>query len=195
MSLLNTVLSLGIASIGTVGNRPPPYALASQNDEGIGRRRPQRFAAIPCDQLRLMVVEDNPLNQMLMRLILEKYGFTHVTLLTTGSQALAHMQEQPDAFDMVLMDCYMPEMNGYDATRKIRALEMQRIESGMAEVGCHVPIIAITANAMQGDEEKCLAAGMDDYIAKPIQEKEFVDVLSQWVVFGSVKTVKSQESA
>ena len=77
------------------------------------------------------------------------------------------------AFDLVLMDCQMPEVDGFAATERIRALEE----------GGRTPIIAVTANAMQGDRERCLASGMDDYITKPINRSELITLLERWIAF------------
>ncbi|MFL0797954.1 MAG: response regulator [Cellvibrionaceae bacterium] len=112
---------------------------------------------------RILLVEDNQINQFVAIDILEDLGFTNVDVAENGVEALACMNdtagEQPYA--MVLMDCQMPEMDGYEATRKIRSGD-----AGSAYG--NVYILAMTANAMQGDREKCIQAGMDDYLAKPI---------------------------
>jgi CheY-like chemotaxis protein len=93
-----------------------------------------------------------------MRSVLEKRGH-RVTVVGNGAAALTAWQK--DRFDCILMDIQMPEMDGYEATHRIRAAE--------SESGAHIPIIALTAYAMKGDREKCLQAGMDSYISKPIQ--------------------------
>jgi signal transduction histidine kinase/ActR/RegA family two-component response regulator len=110
------------------------------------------------ESLSILVAEDNVVNQLLMRSLLEKRGH-RVTMVGNGAAALAAWQQ--DHFDCILMDIQMPEMDGYEATRRIRAEE-----SGN---GAHTPIIALTAYAMKGDREKCLQAGLDSYISKPIQ--------------------------
>lgn len=109
--------------------------------------------------LRILVAEDNPTNQTLLRMILSREGHD-VVLANDGRQALAHYSE--GGFDLVLMDMQMPEMDGLEATRAIRALETERSWPA-------VTVVAITANAMQGDRELCLAAGMDDYLSKPVR--------------------------
>jgi PAS domain S-box-containing protein len=112
-------------------------------------------------QLNILLSEDNPVNQKLAIRLLEKAGH-RVTLAGTGREALAAWENAGiPGFDVVLMDIQMPEMDGMEATAAIRKREMN---SGM-----HVPIIAMTAHAMRGDKEKCLASGMDGYISKPIQ--------------------------
>jgi PAS domain S-box-containing protein len=114
--------------------------------------------------LRVLLCEDNPVNQKLAVRLLEKAGH-HVTVANTGRQGLAAWENAPaPGFHVVLMDIQMPEMDGMKATRAIRAREKKS--------GRHVPIIAMTAHAMRGDKEKCLANGMDGYISKPIQPSE-----------------------
>ena len=112
--------------------------------------------------LQVLVVEDNEVNQKIARKILERLGCS-VTVANNGLEAVDYLIKK--SCDVILMDCQMPVMDGLDATRRIREFESP---------GSDVPIIAVTANAMAGDREKCLAAGMDDYIAKPIK----VDVLT-----------------
>lgn len=108
-------------------------------------------------KLRILLAEDNPVNRKLVTLMLERQGHT-VTSVDDGRQAIESWGK--GAFDMILMDVMMPKLNGLDATRQIREAESAR--------GGHIPIIAITANAMFGDREECLAAGMDGYVSKPI---------------------------
>ena len=118
----------------------------------------------------VLLAEDNKVNQMLARRLLERWGH-QVVIAETGREAVAAHARQ--AFDVILMDVQMPEMNGFEATGAIRATE-----SG----GRRIPIIAMTAHAMIGDRERCLAAGMDDYISKPISAAAFFDVLERTVV-------------
>jgi CheY-like chemotaxis protein len=107
--------------------------------------------------LKILVAEDTPFNQTFILRLLEKNGF-YPTLVENGRQAVDRFD--PDTFDIILMDVQMPEMDGFEATREIRKLETQK--------GGHIPIIAMTAYATEGDRERCLAAGMDDYVSKPI---------------------------
>jgi CheY-like chemotaxis protein len=109
----------------------------------------------------VLLAEDNLVNQRLAIRLLEKAGHTAV-VAGNGKEALAALARQP--FDLVLMDVEMPEMGGFEATAAIRAREKT--------TGAHVPIIAMTAHALKGDRERCLAAGMDDYVPKPIQAQE-----------------------
>ncbi|HET9240418.1 MAG TPA: ATP-binding protein [Oligoflexus sp.] len=116
------------------------------------------------DQLRILIVEDNAINQIVAKKSLQKYGYD-LTVVNNGQEALDVLNQQ--SFHLILMDCEMPIMDGYEATRRIRS-------SGAAYQ--NIPIIAMTANAMMGDREHCLKAGMDDYITKPFAVQ---DVLSK----------------
>ncbi len=111
--------------------------------------------------LKVLVAEDNVVSQQVIKRLLEKQGH-RVTIVGSGREAAAAAEREP--FHLVLMDVQMPEMDGFEATAAIRAREK--------ETGIHVRIIALTAHAMKGDREKCLAAGMDGYVAKPVQAKE-----------------------
>ena len=116
---------------------------------------------------RVLVAEDNPVNQMVIRAMLQKLGI-EATLVGDGRQAVDAVAERP--FDLVLMDCQMPVMDGFEATGIIRSQSASR-----------PVIVAVTANAMAGDAERCRAAGMDDYISKPISVRELRRVLSPWL--------------
>jgi CheY-like chemotaxis protein len=124
---------------------------------------PSRTAAPPPAEqarsaLRILLAEDNAVNQHLARRLLEKRGHT-VTVAADGCEALDALDREP--FDVVLMDVQMPVMDGFEATAALRARE-----SG---TGRHLPIIALTAHAMKGDQERCLQAGMDGYVTKPVK--------------------------
>lgn len=123
-------------------------------------------ASKPSRQLRILVAEDNTVNQIFAVRVLEKFGHS-VTVADDGSKALAALEQQQ--FDLVLMDVQMPVMDGFEATAAIREKEK--------ETGAHMPIIAMTAHAMKGDMERCLAAGMDAYIAKPVDTSELAKLL------------------
>jgi PAS domain S-box-containing protein len=124
----------------------------------------------PMAVLRVLVAEDNAVNQRLTMRLLEKRGH-QVTLTTNGRQAVEALANQ--TFDLVLMDVQMPEMDGFEATAAIR--EMERYN------GAHLPIIALTAHAMKGDRERCLIAGMDGYLSKPIRPQELDEVLEKYL--------------
>jgi len=114
--------------------------------------------------LRILLAEDNAVNQMLAVRLLEKRGYS-VAVANNGREALAILEGAAfSGFDAVLMDVQMPEMDGFEATAAIRAKEKP--------LGKHLPIIAMTAHAMKGDEERCLAAGMDGYVSKPVRADE-----------------------
>jgi CheY-like chemotaxis protein len=120
-------------------------------------------------KLHVLLAEDNAVNQKVASRFLEKEGH-HVTLASDGRQALAALDREN--FDVVLMDVQMPEMDGFEATAIIRA--------GERDTGKRLPIIAMTAHAMKGDRERCLAAGMDSYIAKPITASELIELLEKF---------------
>ena len=113
----------------------------------------------------VLLVEDNLVNQKVASVILKKLG-CEVTLAANGQAALDTLENSN--FDVVFMDCQMPEMDGYEATRTLRERERNRKSKGRA----HTWVVAMTANAMQGDRERCLAAGMDDYVSKPIRPED-----------------------
>jgi CheY-like chemotaxis protein/HPt (histidine-containing phosphotransfer) domain-containing protein len=121
---------------------------------------------------RLLVVEDNFVNQQLMMRVLAKDGF-EVTIAADGSEAVRVLNTE--TFDAVLMDCQMPTMDGYEATRLIRKAERK------ARAGHRLPILALTANAMAGDREKCLFCGMDDFVTKPISFAGLYGTLSHYL--------------
>jgi CheY-like chemotaxis protein len=128
-------------------------------------------------QLNVLVAEDNHVNQRLIVRMLEKAGH-RVEVARTGREAVQAVGR--GAYDLVLMDCLMPEMDGFEATRAIRA--------GETESGRHLPIVALTANAMQGDRDQCLAAGMDDYLTKPILKEALDAVLERAVAKSTGRT-------
>ncbi len=121
------------------------------------------------ETMHILLTEDNPVNQRVAVRILEKQGY-QVTVAGNGLEALMAMQGHD--FDVVLMDVQMPEMGGFEATEKIRRSEQR--------AGTHIPIIAMTAHAMEGDRERCLAAGMDDYISKPIRAATLIDLVEKY---------------
>jgi CheY-like chemotaxis protein len=120
-------------------------------------------------RLRVLLAEDNAVNQKIASRLVEKQGH-HVTLVHNGREALAALDRE--RFDVVLMDVQMPEMDGFETTAAIRVRER--------DTGKRLPIIAMTAHAMQGDRERCLAAGMDSYIAKPIRARELIELLEKF---------------
>ena len=124
----------------------------------------------PSAFLRVLLAEDNAVNQRLAVRLLEKRGH-RVTVAGNGREALEALEKE--SFDLVFMDVQMPEMDGLEATAAIR--EKEKTSGG------HQPIIALTAHAMKGDREKCLAGGMDGYLAKPIRPQELEEILRDYV--------------
>ena len=131
-----------------------------------GNRAPVEPEVPPSGRRRVLLVEDNAVNQRYATLTLQKRGH-RVAVASNGRQALDLLEEE--RFDVVLMDVEMPEMDGFEATAAIREKEKQ--------TGGHVPIIAMTAHAMKGDRERCLAAGMDGYVSKPMRAKELHEAI------------------
>jgi PAS domain S-box-containing protein len=120
---------------------------------------------------RILLAEDNAVNQMVLRAMLGRLGLA-ADPVVNGAQAIQALQNID--YDLVLMDCEMPEVDGYEATRRIR-------NAATGSLKRRVPIVAVTANAMPGDREKCLRSGMDDYLAKPIEPDELARVLAKWL--------------
>jgi CheY-like chemotaxis protein/HPt (histidine-containing phosphotransfer) domain-containing protein len=150
--LLNTILTVLEASV-----RPEPKEPTSPGE-----------TAPPGRRLHVLLAEDNAVNQRLAVALLQRHGHT-VVVAANGKEALAALEGE--AFDLVLMDVQMPEMGGLEATARLRQRERECGD------GRHVPVIALTAHAMKGDRERCLGAGMDGYLAKPIQARELLQAL------------------
>jgi CheY-like chemotaxis protein len=130
---------------------------------------PSPAEALAAPGLRVLLAEDNPANQTVARMVIEKMGH-QVDLASHGQQALAMLAER--TYDAVLMDCQMPVLDGYEVTWRIRS-------GALAGIDPRVTVIALTAYAMPGDREKCLEAGMDDYVSKPLRAAELRDVLAR----------------
>jgi CheY-like chemotaxis protein len=145
-------------------NADPPVTAATVD----GIANPGGRCARLARSLRVLVVEDTSFNQTLIRRLLHRWGH-RAAIAPNGRQAVDLLSTQ--SFDLVLMDVLMPEMNGFEATRAIRARERG--------TGRSIPIVAMTARAMQGDRERCLEAGMDDYISKPITPDELLAVINR----------------
>ncbi|MHB8118459.1 MAG: ATP-binding protein [Methanothrix sp.] len=122
-------------------------------------------------KIRILVAEDNPINQKVAQAIMRKMGL-RADVVANGQEAIDALQMIP--YDLVLMDCQMPEMDGLEATRGIR-------QQGSKALNPRIPIIAMTAATMQGDREKCIQAGMSDFIAKPVQKRELAEMLARWL--------------
>jgi len=154
-----------IRAVAEAGRGARPAASA-------GEPAPARAAAV-----RVLVAEDNEVNQLVIETMLVKRGLA-VDIASDGSEALAMLAA--GRYAAVFMDCQMPELDGYEATARIRAGERD---------GARLPVIAMTAHAMNGDRERCLAAGMDDYLSKPLRADELDAALTRWLGAGTVTTV------
>ena len=119
--------------------------------------------------IRILVAEDNAINQRVAQRTLNKLGF-HADVVANGREAIEALKQIP--YDLVLMDCQMPELDGFEATRIIRKCK-EPIRS--------LPIVAMTANAMKGDRERCIEAGMNDYLSKPATPKQIEAVILKWL--------------
>ncbi|MNT27120.1 Signal transduction histidine-protein kinase BarA [compost metagenome] len=138
-----------------------PSQHTTPDEEGQGRR--------------VLLVEDNPVNQTVIEAMLRSLGF-EVHIAVDGAQAVAQVAHQ--RFAVTLMDCRLPIIDGYEATRRIRQLPQ----------AAAMPIIALTANALQGDRERCLNAGMNDYLAKPFKRTDLQQILQRWLPGQSAAT-------
>lgn len=128
--------------------------------------------AVPASKARVLLAEDNEINRSFMFRLLERHGVHDVSWVENGRDAVEEVQRS--RYDLVLMDCNMPELSGYDATTLIRALP----DAATA----NIPIVALTANAMPEDKDRCIALGMNGYLSKPFKIEEFIDTLSGWIV-------------
>jgi len=143
----------------------------SEKKEPAGEIRPPlpQPEKIP-QSVRILIAEDHPVNQKLIKAMLTHAGY-QVELVDNGKTAVETFCASSENFDMIIMDVQMPEMDGLAATKRIRAEGFDQI-----------PIIALTAHAMEGDRENCLAAGMNDYITKPIRKQNVIELIDHWVL-------------
>ena len=142
---------------------------------------PQPTVSLPPTEpiiARVLLVEDNSINAEVATAMLNRIG-CHVELAVNGREAIRHCSQQ--RFDIVLMDCQMPIMDGFEATRQLRRLEGERSTNSTANPTARLPIIALTANVMDGDRERCIDVGFDDYLAKPFRGHEVQAVLRRWL--------------
>jgi signal transduction histidine kinase/ActR/RegA family two-component response regulator len=154
-----------------VGAEPAPAHHTRRRDT-LMESRP-----LPVAAPAVLVVEDSPVNRVVATRVVERCGY-HVHAVNNGQEALEALSARH--YDAILMDCQMPELDGYEATREIRRREGSER---------HTPIIAMTAHAMDGDRERCLLAGMDDYVAKPVRGQALAELLARWVTSSELAAV------
>jgi signal transduction histidine kinase/CheY-like chemotaxis protein/ligand-binding sensor domain-containing protein len=155
-----------LATIAAQPAHPKERVFLTQNNVPATLSVPPQPASL---RWRVLVAEDNIVNQQVAARLLLRLG-CHVDVVANGREAVEQWTMLP--YDAVFMDCLMPEMDGYEATRELRSRETP---------GRRIPVIALTANAMQGDREQCLLAGMDDYVSKPVSFEELSAVLRRWL--------------
>jgi PAS domain S-box-containing protein len=183
------------AGVGTYLTKPVKHsdlleALATIFNVSVRRDRPETASPVPSDvprrPLRVLVAEDNEVNRSLITKLLQKRGHT-VKAVENGREAVdAAASTRTRRFDVLLMDLQMPEMGGFEATQAIRARE--------ATSGGHLPIVALTAHAMQGDRERCLEAGMDGYLSKPIDVNELTATVEGFDRSGADRQAPAQRA-
>ena len=146
----------------------PPELLSENKTKHPAELSPRMAPSQWKSAIRLLVVEDNAVNMMVMKGVLAKLGYRQIEKALDGLEAVEKVTQ--GSYDLILMDCQMPKLDGYAATRRLR------------EQGVKTPIVAMTAHAMSGDREKCLEAGMDDYLTKPISIDKLGAILEQWLL-------------
>lgn len=174
---------IGFDSVEGVGSRfwfRIPFVISETRpiiDKGAFRR--EKVIRLPPENRKrsgdvmVLLAEDHLLNQAFMRRLLPRLGLEHFVVVENGRAVVGAIAERD--YDLILMDCHMPVMSGYDATKEIRKRENEN--------GGHMPIVAMTADAMTGTRDRCLKAGMDDYISKPINADELRYILGRWITF------------
>ena len=130
----------------------------------------------PIGSARLLLADDNSVNRLVLDAQLRALGHDP-RVVASGAEVLAALELED--FDLLLLDCQMPEIDGYETARRIRLREAAAAEKGAP--ARHLPVVALTAHALPGDREKCLEAGMDDYLAKPFTEEQLTTLLARWL--------------
>jgi PAS domain S-box-containing protein len=154
-----------VATIENILSSGGPAPVTQRRSQPISAHAPEVHTAT-----HILIAEDNVINQKVLRLLLERLGH-RVDAVGDGAEAVRAFQLVP--YDLVFMDCQMPELDGYEATRRIRQLERGRRRTA---------ILALTANVLNGERERCLEAGMDDYLAKPVRAEQVLDKVRQWLL-------------
>lgn len=149
------------------------------------RQKQQDITTFP-DGIQILMAEDNVVNQKVAISMLKKIGIQRVDVASDGREAVS--MNSIHTYDLILMDCQMPQMSGYEATGVIRRKEREQQLPP-------IPIIAMTANAMSEDREKCLAAGMDDYLSKPVKTQELEKTLARWLIYDTLPQITDNSSA
>ena len=177
---------IGFESEVKVGSRFWFYIPAMQTceptlPEPVAENAPLYTHQIFARDARVLIAEDHPVNQLFLSKILKKFGFTSVDIAANGVEVMNKFYElskmYTPAYDVIFMDCKMPEMDGYETTKLIRKEEQSNSPVS------HIPIIAMTANALAGDRELCFFAGMDEYLTKPLHPEILKDILGRWFTF------------
>ena len=146
------------------------FTLRLKKAEAAAAAKAENTAKAGFQGKRVLVVEDNTINQMVALRHLSKLGL-QATAASNGREALELIAR--GSFDLILMDCQMPEMDGYEATQRIRRHEVESIRK--------LPVVAMTANAVISEKEKCVAAGMNDYLSKPFEPKALGEIVAKWI--------------
>ena len=154
-----------------LGVLQPNRRSANHRNDQVRKTTDSEKVTQPSSKLEVLVVEDNAINRLYVTTLLNDFGYAHQTA-TNGLEAIQAIRDHD--YSIVLMDCQMPQMDGFEATRTIRGLEAEGHLSG------HVPIIALTANAVKGDSDRCLSAGMDHYLSKPFEPRSLSEIIQKY---------------
>jgi len=196
---VESVIGKGSTFWFTVRLAPRPilnWATVVPSPVSKGRRLFTQVQAHAPPRACVLLAEDNPVNQDVTLTMLRNIGY-QVDVVANGRDVLAALSRA--SYDLVLMDCQMPEMDGFETTQVIRAHEAENTTESTAgdaqkSTPTHLPIIALTANAIQGDRERCLAAGMDDYLSKPFTQEQLAASLQPWLSQVSAKKEEQTET-
>jgi len=129
----------------------------------------------------VLVVEDYSVEQRLLQILIEEIGL-EAKVVENGKAALAALDANPDQYSLILMDVAMAGMNGLECTRTIREREREREQEQTENITRHIPIIGVTACVLEGDQQACLDAGMDDYLSKPFKLEQFSAIINKWML-------------